>query len=87
MDSLAIFVFLEYCFDLFRFRFGEVSRNLKGAARNIIHHHGSENENATNDNRDPSACLISGKIAKTSVAFFGQMNSEDDPLSLHYLNG
>lgn len=53
----------------------------------MLHYHGSGNEKATNDNRDPAACLILGKIAKPSVALFRQMNSENNPISLHYLHG
>lgn len=84
---LAFFAFVKCCFDLFRFRYGEVSGNLKGTARDLLHHHGSGNQNAANDNRDPSACLILGKITKTSGALFDQMNSEDNPISLDYLCG
>lgn len=53
----------------------------------MLHNDRSGNEDAANDNRDLSACLILGKIAKTSVAFFRQMDSEDNPVSLHYLDG
>lgn len=53
----------------------------------MIHNHRSGNEDAAKDNCYPSACLILGKIAKTPVALFGQINSEDNPISLHYLHG